>query len=365
MRIAIALPGLHRVNRGAETAFQALGTALAERDHAVTLFGSGEPTPHDAYEFIHVPSRPRERFQRWPTFPPVRSPIFWEEFAWVPGLMRTFRPDDFDVSVTCSFPFVNMALRTRRGLARRSAHSPAHVFVTENGDWPAVSNRLEYRLFGCDGLVCTNATYADRNRDEWLVALIPNGVDTERFAPGPGDRARFGLPEGPPIVLMVSALDAGKRVDAGIRAVAELSDAILVVAGEGPERDALDRLAADLIPGRFHRLSIDSGRMPDLYRVADVLLHTTLLESFGNVYVEAIASGVPLVAHRSAHTEWIAGDSDLLVDTESIDATTDALRRGLARHDGGLLIDRRFTWASIAEDYEQFFETVLAGRSGW
>lgn len=354
MRIAFALPGLHRVNRGAETAFEALGGALAERGHRVTLFGSGDQYADAPYEFVHVRSLPRERFERWPTFPPLRSPVLWEELAWIPGFLRAYRPGDFDVVVTCSFPFVNTALRLRNG--------PAHVFVTENGDWPAVSNRLEYRWFGCDGLVCTNATYEERNRSEWAVSLIPNGVDTERFAPGPADRSQFDVPEGPPVVLMVSALDGGKRVDAGIRAVAELPDAILVVAGDGPMRNELDRLAAALLPGRFHRLTVTSDRMPELYRIADVVLHTTLLESFGNVYVEAIASGTPLVAHRSPHTEWIAGDSDLLVDTESIEDTSDALRRGLARGSDDTLVDPRFAWATIAEDYEEFFARIIDDR---
>jgi glycosyltransferase involved in cell wall biosynthesis len=348
------------VNRGAETAFQALGEALAERNHDVTLFGTGAPRSDTRYHFVQSSSVARERFERWPAFPPLRSSFQYEELTWIPGLVRAFRPDDFDVTVTCSFPFTNLALR----LPRRSR--PPHVFVTENGDWPALSNRLEYRLFSCDGIVCTNAEYYERNRTRWRSALIPNGVDVSRFAPGPHARASFGIPLESPVVLMVSALNPNKRVDVGIRCVAAIGDAVLVVAGDGPLRAEIDALGRDLLGDRYIRLEVDSAQMPDLYRSADVVLHPTLSESFGNVYVEALAVGVPLVGHRSAHTAWILGDSPLLVDTTSIDATVAAIRQALDEHSAARTptVDRagRFDWAVVAEHYERFLTEVVETR---
>src|SRR5690606_2351401 len=146
------------------------------------------------------------------------------------------------------------------------AHGPAHVFVTQNGDWPAVSEEAEFRTFSCDGLVCTNPDYAARNRQRWACALIPNGVDLERFRPGQAERQTFGLPADKPVILMVSALIESKRVLDGIRAVAALEDAILVVAGDGPLRDEVTRLAEELLPQRFKRVSLAAAEMPGLYR---------------------------------------------------------------------------------------------------
>lgn len=359
MKIALALPGLHRVNRGAETAFESLAVALAHRGHSLTLFGTGTPRDESPYDFRQSSMTARERFEKWPKFPPLRDPFRYEELTWIPGLVRNFRPSEFDVSMTCSFPFTNLALR----LPRRER--PPHVFVTENGDWPALSNRLEYRLFSCDGIVCTNASYHERNREKWRSELIPNGVDLERFAPGDGDRESFELPTDAPVVLMVSALNTNKRVDMGIRAVAELDDAVLVVAGDGPLRESIDALGAELLGNRFRRLTIDSDRMPALYQSADAVLHTTVSESFGNVYVEAMASGVPLVGHRSAHTEWILGDSPLLVDTMSLDATVEALRVALSaagRDAVDVAAAQRFDWSAVAERYETFLNNVVAER---
>ena len=87
--------------------------------------------------------------------------------------------------MTCSYPFTNWALRR----PTRSARRPRHVFVTQNGDWPAyvrhsAERQSEYRFFDCDGLICINPDFFDRNKAAWNCRLIPNGVDPGRFQPG-------------------------------------------------------------------------------------------------------------------------------------------------------------------------------------
>jgi len=100
---------------------------------------------------------------------------------------------------------------------------------------------------------------------------------------------------------MVSALIPSKRAEIGIEAVSQIPGAHLVVAGDGPLRQASDELAARLMPGRFTRLSLTPERMPALYQSADVFLHLSKAESFGNVYIEAMACGLPIVGHERVH----------------------------------------------------------------
>lgn len=366
MRIAIALPGLHLESRGAEVAFESLARALAAdaRDE-VTLLGAGPPRVSEPYRYVQArPLAHRERFERWPKFPPMRSEFVYEELMWMPGLLRRYDPSDFDVTITCSYPFTNWLLR-----ARRRRNRPAHVFVTENGNWPPSSRRLEYGLFACDGVVCTNPDYFERNRSEWLAALIPNGVDVARFSPGPSDRIAFDLPADARIVLMVSALSPNKRVLESIRAVARLDEAWLVVAGDGVLRGDVDELADALIPGRFRRLTLPADDMPKLYRSADVFLHSALYESFGNVYIEALACGLPVVAHDYSVTRWVIGEDGLLVDATDEVVVAAALDEALAtgrrphRIPATKTADR-FDWLVIAKQYRQFFEEVLEHREG-
>lgn len=350
MRICFALSGFHRQDRGAETALLAVAEQLARTGDNVTVIGSGKPRAETAYRFEHVPALPREKFERFPSLPFLRDETSWEDASFAFNLTRGGALNRFDVTITCAFPFTSLALRRARG---------KHVFVTENGDWPAYSDRSEYRLFDCDGLVCINPEYYERNRSRWNAALIPNGVDFERFRPGRGMREKFGLPLDKPVVLMVSAFIQSKRVLAGIEAMAQIPDAFLLVAGNGPMRGEADALASELIPGRYKRMTLSADEMPDLYRSADVFLHLSKNESFGNVYLEAGASGLPVVAHDYSITRWIFGNGAFLSNTDNRAALTNALRQAL---DAGVQpIDdelKRFAWPAISTRYREFMESI-------
>jgi glycosyltransferase involved in cell wall biosynthesis len=167
----------------------------------------------------------------------------------------------------------------------------------------------------------------------------------------------------------VSALNPNKRVLDGIRAVGAIGDAWLVVAGDGSMRDEVDRLAAEVMPGRFRRLTVVVDQMPALYRCANAFLHLSRDESFGNVYIEALASGLPLVAHDSPVARWIVGDNGRLVYSDVPGATTGALAdvlRGnwLPPRNAVEQTVRRFDWAVIAAEYRRFLDDVIAFRAG-
>jgi glycosyltransferase involved in cell wall biosynthesis len=356
VRILLALAGLHKVDRGAEVAFINVGRELAKLGNDVTLMGSGPQRAGEPYRYVHVPAVARERFERWPKIPTLRNETSWEEASFAPGLLMKYRPADFDITATCAFPFTNWALRRPVLRGRR----PKHVFITQNGDWPAHSDSAEFRYFGCDGLVCTNPDYFERNRERYRCSLIPNGVDLSRFHPGAGERARFGLPEDKPVVLMVSAFIASKKVAEGIRAVAAVPGAQLVVAGDGPLRDELHSLASEVLPGRFKQISVASDQMPALYRSAGAFMHLSVDESFGNVFVEAMASGLPIVAYDTKRTRWIIGDEAFFAPVGSADALpaliTGALRRGPRPDERA----QHFGWPSIGVRYRDFFADLIA-----
>lgn len=366
MRIHFFLPGMHRVHRGAEVAFESVATEIAKLGlDDVTVIGSGQPRTDRPYHFQRCGLIPRERFERFPKFPPFRSEYVDEEATWVINYMPRYRPSAADITVTCSYPFVNWMLTRWPAFGRR----PAHVFVTQNGDLPAYSDRSEFRLFRCDGLVCTNPQYYERNKAKWPAVLVPNGIDPQQFFPGSSARERFGLPKTSMIVLMVSALIESKRVLEGMRAVARIPNAMLVVAGDGPLREPLDALANEMMPGRFRRLVLPADQMPDLYRSADVLLHPTLYESFGNVYIEAMAVGLPVVAHDYEVTRWIFGEYPGLVDaleeTALVTAIAWAVREGRAEA-GARAANAadRFAWSKIAQRYREFFVAVYQRHRG-
>src|SRR5258708_14083131 len=328
MRILIALPGLHQVDRGAEIAFIAVARELAKAGDTVTLIGSGRARPEMPYRFLRAACVRREHFESFPTLPVLRSEYCYEELTSVPQFLYRYRPAEYDITVTCSYPFTNWMLRR---LVLRGARPP-HVFVTHNGDWPAYASQSgarqsEYRFFGCEGLICINPDFFERNRQRWNCRLIPNGVDCDRFRPGTPRRQEFGLPEDRLIVLMVSALIPNKRVEIGVEAVSRIPDAHLVVAGDGPLRKSIAATAARLLPGRFTLLSVTPDRMPMLYHAADVFLQASKDEPFPLVFLEAMACGLPVVGHDIPRVRWFVGDDEFLADMDDPAAIAQSIQR--------------------------------------
>lgn len=362
MRLLFALPGLHRFGRGAEVVFESVAQQIAlSGRHEVTLVGPGQPRGDRAYEFIHVPAVSRERFERWPKFPFARHEFMYEELTFAAGLIGLPAVGAADLTMTCSYPYTNWALRRPR------KHRPAHVFVTQNGDWAPQGRGLEPGLFGCDGLICTNPLYYQRNKERWRSTLIPNGIDPARFYPGPQRKSEFDLPLDQSVVVMASALEPGKRVLEAVRAMADVPNAFLLIAGDGPQREEVDALAAKLLPNRFRRATFSHEQMPELYRSADLFLHTKIRESFGNVYIEALSCGVPIVAHDDEVTRWILGDHAMLVDTQSAQELAAAITQTLRSPSNGAAAaawaHSRYSWEVVARKYVDFFEDVLDRRA--
>ena len=158
----------------------------------------------------------------------------------------------------------------------------------------------------------------------WRISVVPPGVDLDRFRPGSRDaaRARLGLPADARVAVAVRRLVPRMGIDVLIKAWQEVAasdpDAILVVAGDGPERAGLEQLARSRdLTGSVRFL----GRVsePDLvacYQAADVSVVPSLeLEGFGLVVLEALACGTVVVASDAGGLPAVLGplDRDLIV----------------------------------------------------
>lgn len=371
LRVAMILPGLGRVQRGAEAAFLELARQWVERPGVtLTLFGSGEQGLPEAAERHVLSCRSRETFEKWPKFPLLASEYYYEEFSFVWSLAksRRYKPKNFDVVVSCSYPWLNWYLQRVNG-----RKGPLSFYVTQNGDWPCYERKNEGKYFKCDGLVCTNPVYYERNRQRYACALIPNGVDPERFTPRPAgepveELAEVGQVGEGRVVLIASAMIESKDVAGGVRAVSQVPGTFLVVAGDGPERERVAALAQELLPGR-HRIlgSVARDRMPALFRRADAFLHMSREEPSALVYLEAASTGLPMVVHDWDVTRWTLDDAAVFVDTADVAATAAGLRRVLepdtARRLGGAARQRvleGWSWQVLADRYLSFFQERLA-----
>ena len=368
LRVCFVLPGLHSINRGAEKTFESVGERLAaDPAFEVTLIGAGPEIPGRNYRYLQANSRMRQRFEAWPRFPPVRNPYRWEELSFAAGLRSIYSPADYDCTITCSYPFVNWLLRANRKKGR-----PAHIFVTQNGDWPAQRSSGEYRLFGCDGLICTNPEFYERHRETWNAVLIPNGVSVNEFASAKPDRSALGLCSEATVVLMVGALVAQKRIIEGIALLRGLRDLFLLIVGDGPMRNEVIQAAELAMPGRWKLLNVPFQKMPMVYASSDLLLHMAVDESFGNVYVEALAAALPVVAQDSTLTRWIFGANKeeriwgpdaWLVETTRRSNVLSAVQSAMLRRRSHRLdevhVAGSYSWETIARKYAAFVREVV------
>lgn len=169
------------------------------------------------------------------------------------------------------------------------------------------------------------------------VTTIVNGVDTKRCRPA-SDRAelrrRLGLPESAPLVVVVGRLDPIKDHATLFRAFERFreraSDAELLVVGDGSERAALEAAAG---PGvRFLGSRAD---VPDLLAAADVFALTSRNEGTSNTILEALATGLPVVATAVGGTPALIDDGvhGTLVPVGDAEAIAAALLRYLTEPD--------------------------------
>ena len=175
--------------------------------------------------------------------------------------------------------------------------------------------------------------------DHVRLHVIPNGRDADRFRPADHERktaARlgFGLPVDQDIVAVVGALSPEKRVDVAISAVARMPELVLVIAGDGPERAALEAFAQRCAPGRVHFLG-NVDRPADVLAAADVLALSSDSEGVPGILIEAGLSGIPVVA---TDVGWVSdvvqpSATGLLVPPGDPGRLASGLRQALDRRD--------------------------------
>lgn len=229
-----------------------------------------------------------------------------------------------------------------------------------------------------------------RDLERWLVeevrlparkvTTIVNGVDLSRF--GQGDRrvarARLGLPADATVVGTVGRLDPVKDHAGLLRAFAGLTaahpDALLVIAGDGPCREELTRLTGALGLGERVRLLGDRRDVPGVLSALDLFVLPSIAEGMSNTILEAMASGLPVVATRVGGNpelveEHVTGrlvpsrDPGALADAVAVyldDPHVRAVQGKAARQRA----TERFGLERMCEGYVDLYRRLVGGRAG-
>jgi glycosyltransferase involved in cell wall biosynthesis len=159
------------------------------------------------------------------------------------------------------------------------------------------------------------------------VRYLPNFV-ADFSAVEPAPRAALGVPEAAPLMLALGRLHKVKGFDTLIRAAALLPEVYCVIAGEGPERPALERLIAELRLGDRVKLlgwRCDTGA---LLKAADIFVSSARHEPLGNTMLEAFSAQTPVLATAAEGPSAIIrhGEDGLIVPIENPAVLADAAK---------------------------------------
>jgi glycosyltransferase involved in cell wall biosynthesis len=314
MRVLILNYEYPPLGGGAGVATQALASGLASRGVTVDVITAGE----------------RDE---------CRSEVLWDGHAAEEGLLtvyrvRSSRTGVHEAGMGGAFSYLRTALPLVRARMRDEHYDIVHVFFSlptgallpflSLGDTPVIVSLRGSDVPGYDPCqrTLTRAHKALRPLTRWIwrrasrvvavceslgrlalrtdpklrYSVIPNGVDLARFRPSVRARA-----QNPKRVrcLAVARLVERKGIADLIQAIAMLERGRyeLEIVGSGPDEGRLKDLASLLGVSRevIFAGSVDRAGMPARYRAADIFSLAPWEEAFGNVFAEALASGLPIV----------------------------------------------------------------------
>jgi glycosyltransferase involved in cell wall biosynthesis len=212
----------------------------------------------------------------------------------------------------------------------------------------------------------------DRRPHAASLVCIPNGVDTSRFAPEVGAAS-----SGRPTIGCAARLVPGKGVDDLLRAAALLrrTGVRWSIAGDGPDRVGLETLADSLSLGGAVEFLGRVDDMPSFWRSCSigVVPSRDWIESFGLVAIEAMATGVPVVAtHNGGLTEVVGENAQagVLVEPGAPASLASAIERLLGDEDlratygrnGRKRVEQLYSLDACADSYARLIESVVEGR---
>ncbi len=372
LRVAIFSGNYNYVRDGANQALNRLADYLLRQGAAVRVYSPTTRTP--AFEpkgdLISLPAFPipgRQEYRVGAMIPPrVRRDI------------ADFRPNIIHVSSPDITGHRAVSLARRRDLpVIASVHTRFETYPRYYGLAflePAVLATLRRFYRRCDAIFAPSDSMAQLLRDQRMnydVGIWTRGIDRDIFHPGRRDmawRRALGIRDDEPVVGFVGRLVMEKGLDVFSDAVDRLAKRgvkhrVLIV-GQGPARDWFEKRLPDAVFAGF-QCGEELGRA---VASMDLLLNPSVTETFGNVTLEAMAAGLPVVAAIATGSESLVTDdvTGRLIRPGAIDLFCDALvhyctdaeaRR--AAGEAGYRASQRYGWDAVNQELAEAYLRVI------
>ncbi len=368
MRILLANKTAYPIIGGVENSLRFIGRELLAAGHEVKIFcfqtAPDEPLrmESEGIEIIRTPFTPA----RWPHAQILRA-VETTKRA-IPLLLDEFQPDAiWSRSSTLAWGirlggyqgpllqiFPTNAKMNCRGLYLHTHGLPLRRRLMLLGLWPSAylaSSRLERKLSRQCEIVAfsenmSQQLLADFPKDVRSCNVIPPGVDCGIFSPENGARyfdaieRKYGLRRDEPIVLYVGRLSCAKQIPKLMDAVSVLDSRVkLVLVGSGMEKACFQAYAHRLgfaervvFAGTHHEM------LPGFYAISRVFVLPTTIESFGQTYLESLASGTPAVGFAGDGRGVLTATSEIIRDGETGGVVNEVSASALAEKINSILL---------------------------
>ena len=237
---------------------------------------------------------------------------------------------------------------------------------------PAVAPQIREAAEAATGMLSVSAALGDvmvgYGMPRARIRTHYTGIDQNRFKPA--DRAaagkKLGLPG--PLILTAGSLIPGKGQRLAIEALAEIPDATLLLAGDGPDRKPLEKLvAARGLRDRVRLLgNVPHDAVAELMAAADVMVLPSRSEGLANVWVEALASGTPVVTCNVGGAAEVVNrpEAGALVAPEA-GAIAEAVNQILTSPPDQMAVRKvveHFSWEGSSAALRDHLADIVAGR---
>jgi N-acetyl-alpha-D-glucosaminyl L-malate synthase BshA len=212
------------------------------------------------------------------------------------------------------------------------------------------------------------------------IIVIPNGLDIRKFSNWSKDkiRAQMNITNDEKIIIFVGRLHSVKGVEYLVEAMKYITQknekARLIIVGDGPEREKLETLVKKLDINRnvlfIGRISNED--IPKYMIMSDVLVLPSLQEGFPNTLLEAMASGLPIIATNVGGIPEIIknGENGFLVEPKNSEAIAEKVLCFLENNElRKMVIEKnietvkRYRWEDITEKLEEKYKRILKNSS--
>jgi phosphatidylinositol alpha 1,6-mannosyltransferase len=372
LRVAIFSGNYNYVRDGANQALNRLADYLLRKGAAVRVYSPTvkEPAFEPKGDLVHIP---------W--FPIPRRPEYKIGYAIPPRVRRdlkTFRPNILHVASPEILGHRAVTLAHNWDLpVVASVHTRFETYPRYYGLAflePVVLAVLRRFYRRCDAIFAPSDSMAQLLRDQRMnydVGIWTRGIDREIFNPDRRDmawRRSLGIEDDMPVIGFVGRLVMEKGLDVYSDTIDRLArrqvrHKVLVV-GEGPARDWFEKRLPEAVFAGFQ-----AG--PDLGRAVasmDILFNPSVTETFGNVTLEAMAAGLPVVAASATGSQSLVDDgvTGRLVRPGACDKFCEALayycRDAEARHAAGKAgceASRRYGWDEVNQELVDSYVRVI------